>query len=468
MPALRVPITKKYESLLWVCRFKHPLSKKTIRVALGPDQKTADGKLLQLNRAFMDQTQWANPTCLTSKDVRDAWNGAKAGVRVTKRGLEVDGISIDTNDTEAGSAYESIIAQLANELAETRAEATKYRRQLEAVLGSKIRSGPCPTLCEALVEFKKNYLGRDNIHARNVFNDLGRFVARFDDKTTLDEMEGKEKSIDGWLRGLTKTITLAAKGGDEPRKIEKPISAGRRQQIRMHILKFLSDAGANINRKLIERPGRGDVRADRGPIRWLDKKEAEALAKALEWKAPTGPKKKHAPNPATPTDKEYYSDLFRVQCAIGLRPDELITLHRQNFTEDFSRLTLAPLETLTLKQGSRTIAVPVAVRAIINKRLRKSTGGIVFAHPDTAEVWPNALAYNRRYRVALEAARVKAGIETRVDCRTGRRTCGSILIRNGLTITQVSAVLGDREQTIKEHYAQLLPVEVDTTAAALG
>jgi hypothetical protein len=54
-----------------------------------------------------------------------------------------------------------------------------------------------------------------------------------------------------------------------------------------------------------------------------------------------------------------------------------------------------------------------------------------------------------------------------VDCRTGRRTCGSLLLRAKKSIEQVASILGDRAETVREHYAKILSREVDPSAAAL-
>lgn len=460
MPAIRKALQKKFEDRLWVVRFRHPLSQKVMRISLGPDQHIADGKLTLLNRVFLDSTKWAAPDL--PKDLLDAWNGAKAGVRVNPHGIVVDGVAIPVS---AGStaAMMSVIERLTGELAQARAEATSYRKQLESVLGRKVRVGPAPILREALDLYKTRYLGRDADHTKTVIYDLERFVKDFGASTAIDDIEGKEKKIEGWLSGLS--ITRRDAAGNE---ITRPISSGRRLQIRGNVLKFLNDNGAHIVRKEIARPKRKDIRSERGGIRWLEKKEAEALAAALVWTKPTAKKKKHAPNPVAPKDQHYWSDLFRIQCGTGLRPDELITLHKNNFSDGLTKLTLAPLDGLSLKQGSRVIALPEQVQAIVRKRLKGNASGILFPHPDTGAAWVNPKAYNKRYREALRASATKAGIDTLVDCRTGRRTCGSILIRKGMTITQVAALLGDRESTVKEHYASLLPSEVDPSAAALN
>jgi len=70
-----------------------------------------------------------------------------------------------------------------------------------------------------------------------------------------------------------------------------------------------------LHRKSIHRPSKKDVRNDRGNIRWLSKKMATDVAEKL----------------ADP-----WKEVFRIQVGLGLRPDELITLKREDFTEDFN------------------------------------------------------------------------------------------------------------------------------------
>jgi hypothetical protein len=150
MPAIRKPLRKRFEDRSWVVRFRHPLSQKVVRVSLGHDQREADGKLLELNRVFMDSAQWAKPREL-SKDLFDAWNGGKSGVRVSKNGVAVNGQEIKTSDATTAGLM-SVIEELTSDLAASRAEATKYRKQLEQVLGRKVRVGPVPTLRESQVQ----------------------------------------------------------------------------------------------------------------------------------------------------------------------------------------------------------------------------------------------------------------------------------------------------------------------------
>jgi len=132
-------------------------------------------------------------------------------------------------------------------------------------------------------------------------------------------------------------------------------------------------------------------------------------------------------------------------------------------------VTLSPLGSLTLKQGPRTIIVPSTVRTIVGRRLK--AGDVIFPDPSTKAAWKDPKKYNRSFRTALRAAvpavnfvlKVKEQITDAdaLDCRTGRRTCGSLLLRAGSSIEEVAAILGDNPQTVREHYAAILSSEVD-------
>lgn len=128
-----------------------------------------------------------------------------------------------------------------------------------------------------------------------------------------------------YLKWLTKTVI---KGKEE---VQVRIGAGRRLEVRRAVLRFLTDAGLDIDRKLVKRPGKKDIRNDRAPIRWLTKQQAKDVAEKL-------------PQP--------WADCFRVQVAMGLRPDELPTLKRVDFDAECTTLKLSPFEHLTLKEGS--------------------------------------------------------------------------------------------------------------------
>ena len=297
------------------------------------------------------------------------------------------------------------------------------------------------TLETALENWKKRLVGDDDYVTDQGWT-AGMFVERFDKTTKVADMAGREREINDWIAGIKHT---------EGKREGQRIGAGRRQEIRRVVLKFLTDSGLDPDRKAIKRPGKKDVRNDRGAVRWLDKVQATAMANKVE--------------------AGYWNDCFRFQLATGLRPDELTTLKRDDFNSDFSKLTLSPLDHLTLKEGSRTITVPQHVRGIVERRLKKNA--ILFSFVGErwkklwGKPWPNAKMFDRKYLAALRAAAKLASIPFTVDCRIARRTCATLLLAAGEPPKAVADYLGDDLQTILEHYAAAMPGSLDPSKAAI-
>jgi len=206
------------------------------------------------------------------------------------------------------------------------------------------------------------------------------------------------------------------------------------------------------------------VRASRGPIRWLEREQAEALGETLDG---------------------YWSDVWRVQVGLGLRPTELITLKRSDFNGNYSECTLQELDGHTLKTGSRKLQVSERVREILKRRLNGND--LVFPQINNrkkkhaGKAWHSEHWFCRKYVRVLRAAVATMNetiaaclqpddpltIRIDVDARTGRRTSGSLLLRADWSIEAVAAFLGDDARTVKEHYAALLSEELNPEAAAV-
>ncbi len=268
-------------------------------------------------------------------------------------------------------------------------------------------------------------------------------MKRFGALTKVDDLEGREDEINAWLRSLTH-LDGTAKG--------LPIGPSRRMMIRVYVLKLLSVSGANIDKSKIDRPKKKEIKSKRGAIRYLTAAQASKLLPKL---------------PA------YYADAFRVQVRIGLRPDELLTLQRSNFKEDFSELTLEPLGTLTLKTGTRKIPIPADLRPMLEARAIWC--GVIFPEPKGKTVtkprprkvvtqkrpwsaavgglaWRDPKMFNRRFKAALIAAAKAAGIHQRMDSRIGRRTCASLLLQANVSAEKIAALLGNSPEQILEAY----------------
>lgn len=263
------------------------------------------------------------------------------------------------------------------------------------------------------------------------------FVRQFGETTLATDMPGRETEIDEWIRGLKNNRN-------------KPIGAGRRLEIRRVVLKLLRETGVEMDKKAIKRPSKKDVRNDRGAIRWLTRIQARNVAERIQ--------------------DTYFADCFRVQLALGLRPNELLTLKKADFSEiDGKRsLTLSPLAHLTLKEGSRTIIVPEHIHAILDRRLEASD--ILFPHvggKHDGKPWVKAKLFDRRYVQALRAAGKAAGVPFDLDGRVARRTAATLLLGAGVAPKAVADILGDRLDTVIEHYGAAIPGTNDPSKAAI-
>jgi integrase len=444
----RKAIDMKKETNVYVARYWHPTRERTERIALDESAGVAEKKLDYLNLIFMNKDNWNNPP-EGFADIRAAWLGPDSEIRTSQKQARKGKTAIVLSAGEV--AYWKGEAEFWKD--EYHALLSKYNargKELEHWRGKKLRTGPCPKLADACNAWLGKYQGRDSDHTKIVGYDLKRFVNHFGSMTdpakdvTADELDGREQDIDAWLRGLkTKDIKDAAGKVVKP---GRPISAGRRQQIRRIVLRFLEDSGVGLKRKAVATISRKQVRAGRGAIRWLEREQAEKVAKLL----------------AQP-----WQDLFRVQVGLGLRPDELATLKRADFSTDFAELSISPLDHLTLKQGSRKLRVPADIREILKPRMPE-LGAVAFPDPETKKPWANVKDYNRAYNAALKAAGGAAGVPFTMDCRIGRRTCGSLLLRSGMSAESVAAILGDDVKTVTEHYARILSKEVDPSAAVLA
>jgi integrase len=413
------PNGKAYSVYFW-----HPLWKRTERIRLGKTAATAETNLRFLNAIFLHPDKWEHPPEDTPIDILRQWQGIEEGVELTAEDLTPGKAAIAAADAQHWKM----------EFERVRAENRKLRKMLERERGKKLRDGPSPTLRKALDSWLSGFKGKDPNHIKNVKWDLERFVKHFKPDTLVDDIENRETELQTWLAGL-ETKELKDGKGNVIRPA-KPISAGRRQQIRRHVLRFLEDAGAMMNRKGVATPKKSDIRRDRGAIRWLEKDQMDAVAAALadDWK-----------------------DVFLLQCDIGLRPSEIPTLKRADLQGDCETLHLSPLGTLTLKTGSRQITVarfPVA-QEVLKRRAEQSE--ILFTFE--GKPW-NLSTFCKRYVKALNSVKAAAKVPFRLDARIGRRTCASQLIRKGKSIEAVSALLGDDPGTVREHYGKLMSHEI--------
>jgi len=430
----RQAITPILEGKLWVARVRHPVLNRIVRFSLG-DGNQMQANLDALNEIFLNEFNWFSPPKKTPEFILKQWQPEVVklkGQNVSKGSKKVSGSAVELARVIAErDAFKLKVDELL-------AVISGLQKEVEHWRGKKLQKGPRPTLKAAYERWFEAWKGRrDGDHVKNVQYDLDKFVEKFGENESIDSLEGKEPEIDSWLKNLKVPVEKDANGN----VINwRPVSASRLRHIRLYVIKMLSESGVVLNRKQIVRVSKEEIRKGRGRIRWLTKEHAELLAKKLS-----------AP----------WADIFRVQVAIGLRPEECITLHVDNFNESFSKLTLAPLDHLTLKTGSRTIPVPSEIRPLL--QLRARTNNIIFPEPETSKAWRSARNFSRRFNHALVTAAASAGIKTKMDCRIGRRTCASLLLQANVSAEKIAALLGNSPGMILDHYGDPDIEKMDST-----
>lgn len=430
----------RLEGKQYVVRYLNPLTGLARRLVVGRDSTSADTALGWLNRIFADASAWQSKPDDVPEEFWLLWTDGKSA-RV-QRPFENDAVQ------------EALIQQMQETIDARDLRIKELEKEIVFWKGKRTRSGPVAKLADAAADWLAKYKCKDKQHARNVRCEVNRFVKLSGGNSVdVDYFSHHESRVTEYLNGLD-------------------VSPGRRNQIRDIVLRFLEDSGASFDRTKIARSSKKAVRISRGPIRWLEREQAEAVA----WMMP-----------------EYWDDLWRTQVALGLRPSELITLCRANFSGDLSTVTLEELDEHTLKTGTRTLQVPLPIRDIVKRR--SQLNDILFPQLNyrrtkfEGKPWHDEAWFYKKYRRTLRnavadvnwmideflrdenGALLEAGDELKirilVDARTGRRTSGSLLLRAGASLEAVAAFLGDDIRTVKEHYAALLSEELDPKAAAV-
>jgi hypothetical protein len=140
-------------------------------------------------------------------------------------------------------------------------------------------------------------------------------------------------------------------------------------------------------------------------------------------------------------------------------------------------ITLDVLDGEAPKTGKRTIQIPPSSREAIERRLAVE-GPLLFPRlverktfrkrKDGAStfMWDEMVFY-RTYSANLQIAAAAAELKCETDARILRRTFGSLQLRGGKKENEVAALMGDRVETIRRHYARLLAEEIGVELAPL-
>jgi integrase len=431
------PIGAKHENGGHFAYFQHPVRERTVCINLGTDAEYTEN-LKALNAIRFDPFQWHEPSNKHPETIRRQWLGPDSVVKLlgetagkgrTKTKASAKTLARDTVKIEV---YERKIADLQGII-------ERQAKEIEHWRGKKLKRGPRMPLREAVDSWFGNWSKRkDEGYAKTVKYDLDKFVVEFGADTMTDKMEGRETDINAWIQGMKVPVER-----DDNGVVTKwrQASASRVHQVRIAVLKMLTESGVSLDRKAIARGEKVDK-----PIHWLSRDQAENLAKALP---------------------SYYADCFRVQVAIGLRPQELLTLTEANFRNDYSTLVLAETHGITLKTDSRTIPIPEHLRPLLKLRAKQNV--LLFPDPENALPWKNEKCFFRRYNLRLRQAATKCGIKTPTDCRIGRRTCASLLIQDNVSAEKVAALLGNTPEMILSHYGDpdIASLNLDKTAIGI-
>lgn len=426
-------VKAKREGQFMVARFWHPLEKKMIRCPLGTGDAADDAERF-LNLILLDPEHRIPDKC--PQCVLDAWGTGIPHAEKDKT----------NSDMVPRALYEAALVENASLREGLEAAHNRIRvltKQAEVLSGRKLRKGACPTLAEAAAQFCKSYKTRDRQHTANVHSLINSFATHFDyGRLEVDALDGREDEICAFIYVDT-------------------AGAAQRHWRRTYILKFLKHAGLGVDKERFPVVSSTAIKRERGAIHWLSREDAIAVAEKL---------------------LPYWATMFRVQVGIGVRPTELVTLKRSDFTKDLSVLTLTTIPDdedgeFNLKTGSRKIQVPEVTRKLIADRLKlygkERPGDLVFPNPRTNKAWFRRRWFFRKYKSELEEAATLAKVHTPMDSRIGRRTCASILLRSNrpdgkrYSVEDVAAILGDDPETIRKHYASIISSEVDPTAAAI-
>ena len=276
----------------WNAQWRDPrpnaVIKKPTRSLETTDALKAQTYARELSQIIAQPEHWEQPSeKLFCEFVRESlWGSVPLHKHIKKTDTEFvktyAQIATAAPDDEKNREQNLQIQELQERHDHFKVEAVKAKGLL-AKMGQKIHRDDASSVSigYALEKWVKSYQGRDGDHTTIVRNDLRRFVTvfgnahkvsaelakpeyatdskKFDtwleavkkaDTTLLGSLEGRERDIEAWLRGL-----IAAHG----KRKGQPISAGRRGAMRKHIIRFMTDSGVTVDRKEISNPKKRSI-----------------------------------------------------------------------------------------------------------------------------------------------------------------------------------------------------------------
>lgn len=131
------------------------------------------------------------------------------------------------------------------------------------------------------------------------------------------------------------------------------------------------------------------------------------------------------------------------------------------------------------KHGVRDVPMHHALVPYLEEYARTYAGEeTFFVNPDTGFAWQES-AFRRRMRKDVEAAGMTSGAWSRADEKltrkadgitphTLRHTLASWMAQDDIQLMKIAAILGDTEETVRQHYAHLLPSDLDRSINRVG
>lgn len=378
----------------------------------------------------------------TVAEVAHPYDGA---LEVTDHGLA----SLGLDDRRAVVDAIARAHELRARNAELEAEVVDLRHRLEALEASTIARAAaaadrCPPMSTALELFETHlHASVSKGQADALMSITRRFTGSLKGVRTPAHVTPDHVStwIDDFCKGADKAAT-------------------RRWKARLRVGRFLNWAaklyGFPSPMYQVPAPTAHQLQRESGEIHWHALKDVDAAIKAL------------------PDD--YWKALVATLAFAGLRIAELVWLRRSDIELVGKRRQIwvstvddghGGRHELKTGHSRRTVEVhPTKLWPLLKKHLAK-TKGEVFAFPMPEDVKRQARlsgGHTERWVTATLSRRLSGGVggflPEGMSARTLRRTFGSLMLRDGKSVAEVAAAMGNTPAVVQAHYARILGSEV--------
>jgi hypothetical protein len=467
--------------------FKHPLlkGKQVKRSTKTTDGAQAAKLAIELSTILRNPNVWRKLPAETSEVVRAVWNGevidqtlVSAANEARPRGWYGEFYRPDW----IRAASHAALVKAANEMAE---ENTRLHEE-NAILSAKVNN------LTALLR-KMGFEAAREYTPKLLTQACKDFLSDDKSRCGTNAGERKKRTLQSWLDRFTEAQPAGAlvheitaqhviehlaklHAGKLDGQTHKPTDETVREVAKWLNAMLEHQTGGSFRKLAVREWVRKHLYDDTGDAReapyWLDENDVQVLMVNLP---------------------QYWRDVACVQWNGGFRPEELAYIRRENVAllKDEIRVEITALKidgVLFWKPKTRQSCGRVHVREEARRTLTRLCahnsfllfpddhavhGGIttrwkeVEKTQERLKLWRVA-NWTSQYRAALRVAARKAGLDdTRVDSRTLRRSCGKrVLVEGGYNLELTAAVLRDKPETVRQHYARLLPEDVRQPQAA--